>query len=73
MADLGGEAVVALARPDAAALREALAALLADAPRRAALGRAGAARVAALTWDRTAAALHDLYQKVLRSVDSGVR
>jgi glycosyltransferase involved in cell wall biosynthesis len=73
MADLGGDAVLAVERPDASSLREALHALLTDAPRRASMGRAASKRVASLTWDRTAAALHDLYQRVLGCVDSGVR
>lgn len=71
MADLGGEALLAVEQPDKTGLAEALAALLADAPRRAALGRAGRARAAALTWERTGAALHALYQRVLGCVDSG--
>ncbi|MHC5212084.1 MAG: glycosyltransferase family 4 protein [Planctomycetota bacterium] len=73
MADLGGDAVLAVPRPDAGSLGEALGALLADAPRREALGQAARERVAALTWDRTAAALHALYQTLPGCVDSGVR
>jgi hypothetical protein len=37
------------------------------------MGRAGEERVASLTWDRAAATLQALYQKVVGCVDSGVR
>ncbi len=71
MADLGGDAVVAVDPRDAGALRAALAALLADPARREALGAAAAVRVAPLTWAATAAALHDIYRQV--AADSGSR
>jgi glycosyltransferase involved in cell wall biosynthesis len=73
MSDLGGDAVLVVDDPTPPALREALAALLADAPRRASMGRAGEERVASLTWDRAAATLQALNQKVVGCVDSGVR
>lgn len=69
MADFGGDAVLAVDPRDTSALRDGLAALLADPERRAVLGRAAAARVAGLTWDHSAAALHAVYQEALRRVD----
>jgi len=64
MADLGGDAVLAVDPRDGGALREALAALLADPARRAALGAAAAARAEPLTWAATAAALQAVYEQV---------
>ena len=61
MADLGGAAVLAVDPRDGTALEQALAALLADPSRRAALGSAGAAAVAGLTWEVTATRLSRLY------------
>jgi glycosyltransferase involved in cell wall biosynthesis len=67
MADLGGEAVVAVDAGDETELRSALAALLEDEPRREALGVAAAERVATLTWDAAATALEQVYRDVANS------
>jgi len=61
MADFGGDAVLAVDPRDPAALREGLAALLADPARRQTLGAAAARRVADSTWDACAARLATLY------------
>lgn len=70
MADLGGDAVLALDSTDARALRDGLAVLLTDSDLRATLGSRGRVRAAALLWDETATALHAVYQQAARSVDS---
>jgi glycosyltransferase involved in cell wall biosynthesis len=67
MADLGGEAVVAVDPADETALGLALAELLADEPRRAALGAAAAGRVGHLTWDRAAEALEHVHRSIVGS------
>jgi len=70
MADLGGAAVLAVDPRDATALEQALAALLADPSRRAALGEAGRRVAAPLSWDATAARLEALYRTLVAGVDS---
>jgi glycosyltransferase involved in cell wall biosynthesis len=70
MADFGGDALLAVDPRDGDALGQALARLVESAALRAQLGAAGRARVAPLTWDATAAALHLLYQRVAGNVDS---
>jgi len=70
MADYGGDALLAVDGRDVAALREGLRQLAGDASLRAALGAAGRARVADLTWARAAAATHAIYQRVAGNVDS---
>jgi glycosyltransferase involved in cell wall biosynthesis len=70
MADLGGEAVVAVDPRDAAALEQALARLLADPAAREALGAAGRRAVAPFTWDAAAARLAQLYRTLVTDVHS---
>jgi len=74
MADFGGDAVVTVDGHDVAALRDALAALLADASLREALGSRARERAAPLRWDEAAAALervyHDVHHAAAGSVDS---
>jgi glycosyltransferase involved in cell wall biosynthesis len=57
-----GGAAVAYSEPDVAALTEALAALLDDAPRRAELARLGLARAASFTWEASAEAHLKAYE-----------
>ncbi len=66
MADLGGDAVLAVDPTEVATLRDGLAALLHDEWRRAELGLAAAERVAGLTWDGTARRLVHVYHAVCR-------
>jgi glycosyltransferase involved in cell wall biosynthesis len=61
--EVGGDAVV-YAEPDAAALAEAISALLGDAPARAELGRLAEARAGEFTWQACASAHLDAYERV---------
>jgi glycosyltransferase involved in cell wall biosynthesis len=65
--EVGGDAV-AYTEPDAASIRAALAALLADPERRAALGSAGFSRAQEFTWAASAEAHLACYQ---RAADQG--
>lgn len=60
-----GEAAVTVDPRDEEALAAALEALLLDAPRRAALSRAGLARAASFSWERTARQTVAVYRAVL--------
>ncbi len=60
--EVGGDAV-AYSEPDLPALAVALADLLDDAPRRAALGAAASARAAGFTWAASAVAHHAAYER----------
>ncbi len=63
-AEVGGDAVVLVDPTDVNALADAMARLLGDPGRAAALGRAGSARAAAYTWERTARLLEGAYREV---------
>jgi glycosyltransferase involved in cell wall biosynthesis len=60
-----GDAGVLVARSDAALLADALAALLADGERRAALGAAARARAAGFTWEAAAAGTRAVYEQAV--------
>ena len=63
--EVGGDAVVRFAPGDARALAATLEAVLGDPARRTELGRLGAARAAAFTWEATAAATVRAYEYAL--------
>lgn len=72
MADLGGDALLAVDPRDRRALEQALASLLADPVRRAELGAAAMRAAAPLTWDAAAERLHALYRALVAGVDSAL-
>ena len=65
-AEVGGDAVVLIDPRDHGELTDALADLLADEGRAQRLGRAGAARAAEFTWERTAAMHESAYADLAR-------
>ena len=66
MPEVAGPAAVLFDPASAEALGAALVALLADGPRRAALGQAGQARAARFTWQRAAEATATVLRKAMR-------
>jgi glycosyltransferase involved in cell wall biosynthesis len=66
--EVGGDAVVRFAPRDARALAAALTHTLKDPARRSELGRRGAARAAAFTWEATAAATVRAYEHAVSLV-----
>lgn len=67
MAELGGDAVLAVDPEDGAQLARGLSRLLADGALRAALGTRARQQVAGLTWDAYASGLAALYARILAS------
>jgi glycosyltransferase involved in cell wall biosynthesis len=61
--EVGGDAVRLVPPGDAAAMADAIRALLDDPGERERLGRAGVARAATFTWERTAAGVAEAYQR----------
>jgi phosphatidylinositol alpha-mannosyltransferase len=62
--EVGGDAVVLVPPRDPVALADALAALLADPDRRAALAAAGRVRAEPYTWSAMAARIADVYRSL---------